>query len=194
MLYSVGLKCRKGVFEAVKVTERVRKFVDEYEARGFLNIGKAAEAAGYAPSGAMGNGKKILKECKWAREEVERRKKLADERRRQRASADFDELIQNLTSITRSNFCDFFDNVVDEDGNKTFRPRPFDLLTDEQQRLIKTVDKNGFPVLHDKMDAIRTLSAILTTTSGMNTDDGGGVVVLPEVAVKVVSDGGGDDA
>lgn len=178
----------------MKVTERVRKFVDEYEARGFLNIGKAAEAAGYAPSGAMGNGKKILKECKWAREEVERRKKLADERRRQRASADFDELIQNLTSITRSNFCDFFDNVVDEDGNKTFRPRPFDLLTDEQQRLIKTVDKNGFPVLHDKMDAIRTLSAILTTTSGMNTDDGGGVVVLPEVAVKVVSDGGGDDA
>ena len=155
----------------MKVTKRVQKFVEEYEARGFMGIAGAAQAAGYEPSKALAIGRRILAECDWARNEIIRRQ--AD------ASADIDELIRHLTSISRANLCDFFDTVT-EDGKDTLRPRPFHLLTNEQQRIIKSIDKNGAPVLYDKFDALRMLFSILSAAPSSH-DEECGVVILPQV-------------
>lgn len=156
-------------------TQRIKRFVDEYEANGFTNQKAAAIAAGYAVSGASANARKLLKENKWVINEVKRRKAAAELRARASASADLDELIRLLSDIARENFCSFF---YEEDGR--MRAKKWDSLPEDQKRLIKGMDRTGMPVLYDKLDAIRMLLDIYGKRGDGSAEDGG-VVVLPEV-------------
>lgn len=156
-------------------TQRIKNFVDEYEANGFTNQKAAAIAAGYAASGASANARKLLKDNKWVIGEVKRRKAAAELRARASASADLDELIRLLSDIARENFCSFF---YEEDGE--LRMKKWSSLTEDQQRLIKGLDRNGMPVLHDKLDAMRMMLDIYGKRND-GAGDEGGVVVLPEV-------------
>lgn len=158
-------------------TARIKKFVDEYESRGFREQKAAAIAAGYAPKGAASAARKLLKEHPWVIEEIARRKEEAEARARRSASADLDEIIEILSGMIRVNFCDY----LIKDGDR-WRLRRVDELTETQQRNIKNIGGDGI-LLYDKMSAIRMLLNIYGKGNA-NTDEGAGVVVLPEIKEK----------
>lgn len=160
-------------------TQRIRRFVDEYEANGFADQKKAALAAGYAQKSAAAAARRLLTHNTWVIKEVERRRGKAGGQSGEEACAGLDEVICLLSEIARANYCSFFEEG--EDGAP--RLKSFDRLTDSQQRQIKGTDKAGYPVLHDKLAAIRLL-ADLCGKRAEGESEAGGVVVLPEVEAR----------
>ena len=59
-------------------TQRIRRFVDEYEANGFADQKKAALAAGYAQKSAAAAARRLLTHNTWVIKEVERRRGWAE--------------------------------------------------------------------------------------------------------------------